>query len=121
MSPKHSPPFKGGASEEDGEHPSEEPHPPTVLEKGLVKLHLRPKERVSERRSKELVSEESSKDGGASGEDGEHCSEEPRPPTVMEKGLAKLHLRPKERISEGRSRVCPGRELQGWWRLRRKW
>ena len=88
----------------DGEHPSEEPHPPTVLEKGLVKLHLRPKERVSEGRSKELVSEESSKDGGASEEDGEQCSEEPRPPTVMEKGLAKLHLYPKERISEGRSK-----------------
>lgn len=31
----------------DGEHPSEEPHPPNVLGKSLVKL---PKERVSEER-----------------------------------------------------------------------
>ena len=73
-----------------------------VLEKGLVKLHLLPKERVSRRRSKGLVSEESSKDGGASEENGEHC--EPRPPTVLEKGLVKLHLRPKERVSEGRTK-----------------
>lgn len=92
----------GGASEEDGEHRNEEPRPSTVLERGLVKLHLRRKESVSEGPSKELFPEESSKDGGASKEIGEHYGK-PHPPNVLEKGLAKLHLRPKEPVSEGRS------------------
>ena len=52
-----------------------------MLEKGLVKLHLGPKERVSERCSKELVSEESSEDGGAYEEKSEPRSES-RPPQV---------------------------------------
>ena len=78
-----------------------------TLEKGRVKLHLRPKERAPKGRSGELVSEElvseesSNKVGGASEEDGEHRSEEPRPATLLERGLVKLHLRPKESISEG--------------------
>ncbi len=95
----------GGASEEHEEHSSEETRPPlTLMEKSLVKLHLRPKEDISEGRSKELVSEESSKDAGASEGNGKQHSEEPRPPTMLEKGLVKLHLRPKERMLEGRSR-----------------
>lgn len=92
----------GGASEEDGEHRNEEPRPPTVLARGMVKLHLRRKESVSEGPSKELFPEESSKDGGASEEIGEHCGK-PRTPNVLEKGLVKLHLRPKELVSEGLS------------------
>lgn len=42
-----------------------EPRLPNVLEKSLVKLHLGPKERVSEQCFKDLVSEENSEDGGA--------------------------------------------------------
>lgn len=93
-----------GASEEHGEHRSEENHPPTLVGKSLVKLHLRPKGEVSEGRSTELVSEESSKDAGAPEGNGKHHSEEPRPPTMLETGLVKLHLRPKERIIEGGSK-----------------
>lgn len=94
----------GGASEEHGEHRSEETGPPTLLGKSLARLHLRPKEVVFEGLSKELVAEESSKDAGASEGNGKHHSEEPRPPTMLEKGLVKPHLRPKERNFEGGSR-----------------
>lgn len=94
----------GSASQEHGEHRSEETRPPNLLEKSLVKLHLLPKEDAPEERPKELVSEESSKDAGASEGNDEHHSEEPRPPTMLEKGLVKLHLRPKERMFEGHSR-----------------
>ena len=78
-----------------------------TLEKGRVKHHLRPKERAPKGRSGELVSEEvvsgesSNKVGGASEEDGEHRSEEPRPANLLERGLVKLHLRPKGSMSEG--------------------
>lgn len=95
----------------------------SILEKGLVKFHLRPEKFVSESRSKAPVSEESSNHGDLS-EDSENRSEEPRPPTILGrvlvngkhhreeprtptmlgKGLVKLHLRPKERIFEGGSR-----------------
>lgn len=75
----------GGASEEDGEHHSEEPRPPTVLERGLAKFHLRPKESVSEGPSKELIPEESSKDGGACEDKSERHSE-PHPPQVRING-----------------------------------
>lgn len=95
----------GGASEEHGgQHRSEETRPPTLLGKSPVKLHLGPKEDVSEGRSKELVSEESSKDAGAYEGNGKQNGEEARPPTMLEKGLVKLHLRPKERLLEGSSR-----------------
>lgn len=54
----------GGASEENGGHCSKL-RLPNVLERSLVKPLLGPKERVSERCSKGLVSEESLKKGGA--------------------------------------------------------
>lgn len=101
----------GDPSEENAEHRSEESRPLTTLEKGLVKFHLRPKERVSEGPSRELVPEESSKVGGASEENVEQHSEDLRPPTALEKGLIKLRLRPKARVSDGQSKDLVSEEL----------
>lgn len=99
----------GGASEEHGgQHRSgEETRPATLLGKSPVIFHLGPKkEVVSEGRSKELVpTEESSKDAGAYEGNGKQHSGEARPPTMLEKGLVKLHLRTRERLLlEGGSR-----------------
>ena len=99
-SPKNAPNKDGGAAKGDDEHRSEVLRPTSVLERGLVKFHLRPKQIISEGPSKELIPEESSKDGGASEEKSERLSER-RPPQVrIANDLVKLRLRPKENVSK---------------------
>lgn len=101
----------GGASdEENGEHRSKEPRPPTVLERGLIKLHLRPKESVLEKPPKNLIREENSKDGAASEANGGHGKGPSLPNDVSEEGRAKLHLHPKDRVYEGRSKELVSEE-----------
>ncbi|MCJ1348880.1 hypothetical protein MMC31_007113, partial [Peltigera leucophlebia] len=73
---------------------------PEELAPELALKELAPEELVSAKLvSEELVPEKSSKDGGASEENGGHCSKL-RLPNVLERSLVKPLLGPKERVSE---------------------